>query len=86
MAKKQKQKKKNEGQPAGENASNAWISFRHGIIIIGIVSIAMAALTVYQALPVKPLGEALLLGLGFGLSIWLVFFGFILLNRLLGRK
>lgn len=86
MANKKKQKNRLEGQPAPEPASSAWISFRHGIIIIAILSLAMTVLTVYQALMVKPLGEALLLGLGFGLSIWLVFFGFILLNRLLGRK
>lgn len=86
MAKKKKKKNRVEGQPAPEPASNAWISFRHGIIIIAILSIAMAVLTTYQALMVKPLGEALLLGLGFGSSIWLIFFGFILLNRLLGRK
>lgn len=86
MAKKKKKKITTEGQATPEPASNAWISFRHGVIIIAILSVAMAVLTTYQALMVKPVGEALLLGLGFGASIWLIFFGFILLNRLLGRK
>lgn len=85
MAKNKKNKKKT-GEPQPVPEKNAWISFRSGAIIIAILSIGMAGLTIYQALMVKPVGEAILLGLGFGLSIWVIFFGIILLNRLLGRK
>lgn len=85
--------KKNPKKPdrsataSNEGISNAWIPYRTGIIIIAILSIGMAAMTVYQAVNDfgKPLAEAIFLGVFFGGMLWVVFFGFILLNRLLGR-
>ena len=76
-------KAKDEKKP--DLQSNAWISFRSGAIIIGVLSVGMAVLTTIQAMEVKPLGEAILYGLLFGASLWVVFFGLILINRLLGR-
>jgi hypothetical protein len=87
MAKNKKKQKKSEdkSEPAPE-LSGPWISFRHGVIAIAVLSVLMAALTIYQALQVKPVGEAILIGLGYGVALWVIFFGFILINRLFGRK
>lgn len=78
-----------ENKPEDMNKSglkgNAWIPYRQGVIVIAVLSIGMAILTTYQALEVKPLGEAILYGLFFGGSLWLIFFGMILVNRFLGR-
>ena len=66
---------------------NAWIPYRTGIIIIAILSIGMIAMTAYQAVTEFGMtwAEGLLRGVIFGGSLWIIFFGFILLNRLLGR-
>jgi hypothetical protein len=74
-----------KSKTASESQSSAWIPFRRGVILIALLSVGMTILTIYQAIQVKPLGDAILYGLGFGASLWLIFFGFILLNRLLGR-
>lgn len=85
-SKKSRQADKQDRAPA-EVKSNAWIPYRTGIILIAILSIGMTALTVYQAVTESgmPFGQALLTGLFFGGMLWVIFFGFILLNRLLGR-
>ena len=85
-SKKTKQAGMQERTPA-DVKSNAWIPYRTGIILIAILSIGMTALTVYQAVTESgmPLGQALLTGLFFGGMLWVIFFGFILLNRFLGR-
>lgn len=72
---------------ASELPGNAWIPYRTGIIIIAILSIGMIAMTAYQAVTEFGMtwGEGLLRGVIFGGSLWIIFFGFILLNRLLGR-
>lgn len=72
---------------ASELKGNAWIPYRTGIIIIAIVSIGMTALTVYQAMTQfgMAFGDALLRGALFGGLLWIIFFGFILFNRFLGR-
>ncbi len=64
-------------QPAG-----AWISMRTGIIVISIVSLGMAVLTAWQAVPIKGWLEGILWGLLFGGSIWVIFLGFLLYGRL----
>ena len=58
---------------------------RRGILVIAITSIAMAVLTAWQAIPVKGVVDGILYGLLFGGLIWVIFFGFILFNRWLGR-
>ena len=66
---------------------NAWIPYRTGIIIIAILSIGMIAMTAYQAVTEFGMtwGEGLLRGVLFGGMLWVIFFGFILFNRVLGR-
>jgi hypothetical protein len=43
----------------------------------------MAVLTAWQAIPTKGVVDGILLGILFGGLIWVVFFGFILFNRLI---
>lgn len=71
----------------GELKGNAWIPYRTGIILIAILSIGMIAMTAYQAVTEFGMtwGEGLLRGLFFGGMLWVIFFGFIFINRLLGR-
>lgn len=59
-----------------------WISMKAGIIVITIVSLAMAVLTAWQVVPIKGLGEGILYGLFFGGLIWVIFLGFVLFRRL----
>lgn len=70
-----------------ELKGSAWIPYRTGIIIIAILSIGMALMTAYQAVTEFGMtwGDGLLRGLLFGGMLWLIFFGFILFNRFLGR-
>jgi hypothetical protein len=73
---------------ADKSASNpeAWISMRTGIIVIAITSVGMAVLTTIQALQTKGLLEAISWGVLFGVFIWAIFIGMLLINRLLGRR
>lgn len=82
MAKKSKQKDKK--QITGQIPLNApWISMKAGIITITIISIAMAVLTAWEAIPVKGLTQSVLYGIFFGGLIWIIFLGFILFRRLI---
>ena len=62
-----------------------WIAMRSGIKIIAFTSIAMAVLTASQVIPSKGWLEGILWGLLFGVLIWAIFFGNILINRLLHK-
>jgi hypothetical protein len=85
VAKKKKSKQKTEDQDIRKALSQPWISMRSGVKIIAITSVLMAALTAWQVIPSKGWLEGILWGLLFGALIWAVFFGNILLNRLLRR-
>ena len=52
---------------------------RSGVKIIAFTSIAMAVLTAWQVIPSKGWLEGILWGLLFGILIWAIFFGNILL-------
>jgi hypothetical protein len=81
MAKKQAKKNK-KNQKVKSNTNAPWIQMRTGLIIMTIVSIGMAIIMgwpAYQALGL----EGILWGIGFGVAIWVIFFGAIYLNRLL---
>ncbi len=83
MAKNTKKPKKQEEQ----NPENQpWISMRTGLIINAIASIAMAVLTAWQVIPSRGWVEGILWGLLFGALIWAIFFGNILINRLLRKR
>lgn len=86
MAKKKKNKQKAKEQKIEKSLNQPWISMRRGLIIIAITSVAMAVLTAWQAIPSKGWLEGILWGLLFGALIWAVFFGNILINRLLRRS
>ena len=58
---------------------------RGGIKIIAVTSIAMAVLTAWQVIPSKGWLEGILWGLLFGVLIWAIFFGNILLQRFLHK-
>lgn len=58
---------------------------RRGLIIMGITSIAMAILTAWQVIPSRGWLEGILWGLLFGGFIWAIFFGNILINKILRR-
>jgi hypothetical protein len=68
-------------QPAG-----AWIPMRTGLIIITIISVVMAVLTAWQAVPIKGWVEGILWGVLFGGSIWVIFLGFLLYGRLFRKE
>jgi hypothetical protein len=75
--KKQKEQKPSLNQP--------WIPMRKGLIIMSITSIAMAFLTAWQVIPSRAWVEGILWGLFFGALILAIFFGNILINRLLRK-
>ena len=58
---------------------------RQGMIIMAITSVALAVLTAWQVIPSKGWVEGILWGLLFGALIWAIFFGNILINRLLKK-
>jgi len=77
---------KTKKEEKAENPMNRpWISMRRGMIIIAITSVAMAVLTASQVIPSKGWMEGILWGLLFGVLIWAIFFGNILLNRFLRK-
>lgn len=86
MAKKSKKKTTETKNKPAAQLSQPWISMRVGIIIIAIVSIAMAIMTGYQASATRSTVDSILLGLFFGGLIWAVFLGNLLINRFLRRK
>jgi hypothetical protein len=77
--------KKEKGMSSNNTASQAWISMRIGVIVMGIVSIGMAALTAYNAIPSVGVWEGILWGLLFGGSLWIIFLIAILFHRFMRR-
>jgi fatty acid desaturase len=80
-----KKSKKKKAQKPEQSLNQPWISMRKGIIVIAITSVAMAVLTAWQVIPSQGWVEGILWGLLFGALIWAVFFGNILINKLLRR-
>jgi hypothetical protein len=80
-----KKSKKKDKKPTTEKVplDKPWISMRSGVIVISITSIAMAALTAWEAIPAKGLGEGIIYGILFGGLIWIIFLGFVLFRRLI---
>jgi hypothetical protein len=90
VAQKDKQKsqkvKKAPQAKVSNSLSQPWIPMRVGVILIAITSVVMAALTAWQAIPVKGTLNGILWGVFYGGLIWIIFFGNILINRFLRRK
>jgi len=82
VSKKQKKKKEEKTKLP---IAQPWISMNSGVKIIAFTSIAMAVLTASQVIPSKGWLEGILWGLLFGVLIWAIFFGNILLNRFFRR-
>jgi hypothetical protein len=82
VAKKSKTRKE---EKAKSPVVQPWISMRSGAKIIAFTSVAMAVLTAWQVIPSKGWLEGILWGLLFGVLIWAIFFGNILLNRFLRK-
>lgn len=90
MAKKLKKSAKQIEKPAKTNqkadsSSQPWLSMRTGIIVMAIVSLGMAALTAYNAIPSLGFWEGILWGLLFGGSLWLIFLIAFLFHRFMRR-
>jgi len=79
---KKKQQKQNDEQ--GQN-SGAWLSQKSGFKIITFASLALAIWVTWQGISNVGLFRAALWGLGFGASIWVIFFLVYALNRFLRR-
>jgi uncharacterized membrane protein len=77
--------KKTKEEKTETPKAQPWISMRSGIKIIAFTSIVMAVLTAWQVIPSKGWLEGILWGLLFGVLIWAIFFGNILINRLLHK-
>lgn len=63
-----------------------WLSKKTGFLAITILSVALAVWIGWQVAAVDTLLNGVLWGLGFGGSIWLVFFGMNFFHRLFNRK
>jgi hypothetical protein len=87
-----KARKKEEGQPARpepniDELMAPWISMRTGLIVMAIVSIGFAIYIILMSDPTAtPLLNRILSGVLFGGSLWVVFFGFMLINRYIRKK
>jgi len=81
MTKKGKSDKTTEIQPK----TQPWIPLKKGLIVVGIVSIFLAIWVAWQTSASLPLGESILWGFIFGLSVWGVFGLFLLINRFFRR-
>ena len=77
--------KKTDAKEKSKPSSKAWISMRTGVGLITVISIGMAVLTAWEAIPQKGWVEGILWGLLFGVLIWAVFFGMIAFNRFIRR-
>jgi hypothetical protein len=85
VAKKKKKKQKQAEPDIKEALNRPWISMRRGLVVIAVTSVAMAVLTAWQVIPSKGWLEGIFWGLVFGALIWAVFFGNILINKLLRK-
>lgn len=59
--------------------NDPWLSKRTGLIVMTLMSLALAIYIIWQLYPVLGM-EAFLWGLGFGLSTWIVFALFYVFN------
>jgi hypothetical protein len=84
MTKASRRKQKNKEQ--SEASNDPWLSWRTGMLTNSVISLALAIFIIWQIYPVGGLGQALLWGIGAGLSIWLVFFVSYFVNSRIRRR
>ena len=58
---------------------------RGGLITMSLTSVALAVFMAWQVIPSRGWLEGILWGLLFGALLWAIFFGNILINRLLKK-
>ncbi len=80
-----KKSKKPNVQKEGKQPIQSWISMRNGLITIAITSLILAALIASQVIPSRGWLEGIGWGLLFGALIWVIFFGNLLLNKVLRK-
>jgi hypothetical protein len=80
-----KKSKKTKAEKTKDPMSQPWISMRRGMIIMGFTSVAIAVLIAWQVIPSRGWLEGILWGLLFGVLIWAIFFGNILITRFLRK-
>jgi uncharacterized membrane-anchored protein len=83
VANKKNKVKENKKQ---ESVNGPWLTMNSGLLVISLVSLGLAILTAWQAIPIKGFFQGILWGVIFGGSIWVVFMGAVFLNRLVRRK
>lgn len=86
MAKKKQTTAKGNNKNKKVEQNSAWISMRTGLTIVTVMSVGMMALTGYYTIRALGWGEGLLWTVGFGVAIWLVFFGFLYFNLYIRKK
>ena len=79
MTKASRRKQKSEEQ--NQASDDPWLSWRTGMLTNTVISLALAIFVIWQIYPVGGLGQALLWGVGAGLSIWLIFIISYLINK-----
>jgi hypothetical protein len=77
VAKNKNQTKKTPKEKKEEELlfNKPWVSMRTGMIVMAIVSVALAVLIASQVIPSTGWLEGILWGLLFGGMIWAIFFG-----------
>jgi len=80
-----KKSKKPKDQKEVKPSSQPWISMHSGMITMSFTSIVLAVFIAWQVIPSRGWLEGILWGLLFGALIWAIFFGNILVNRLLKK-
>jgi hypothetical protein len=64
----------------------AWVSPKDGIVIVTLASLFAGGFTAFKAAPALGWGEAILWGLLYGASIWIIFFAVIfIMGRVIRR-
>lgn len=89
MAKKSGRKKQKKSGEKDQNRSaynDPWLGQRTGLLIMGLASLVLAVLVVWETQSAVGMGQALIWGIGFGLSLWAVFLLFYVFNRWIRRR
>ena len=73
QAREKRERREKRSTPASHN--DPWLSRRTGLILITVISLLVAVFMGWNASTAENIGwgEALLWGLGFGVSIWVIF-------------
>ena len=82
-SKNRKKKSKPKVNMSTPSPEGAWLPSRTGLIILAVVSLALAVWVTVQGMKVGDFGQSVLYGLGFGASIWVVFGLVFFVNKVL---